>query len=272
MGQKRPVVLLLVEGWGIAPASEGNAISEAAPKFFSELITNYPAFALEANGLEVGLKASEPGNYRAGYHAIGNPLNETLAATDVNVLAIGSPAAIGRLQESFFTQPLSNDKCVEVSGDTETNEIIRNVMSTTTNAVLEERSDLIVANVIHVDASASHGNLATTIEDISTFDEGLKDLVDAVLTKHGTLVFASSHGNAEAVTDLTTDATIGNTVNPVPCIVVQEALQGRSGSYKDSVTSDLSELNTSGSVKRVSSTVVKLLGLAVPPELEESLV
>jgi bisphosphoglycerate-independent phosphoglycerate mutase (AlkP superfamily) len=272
MNEKRPVVLLLVEGWGIGAATDGNAISIAEPKNFIELVQNFPVFALRASGLDVGLKVSEPGNYVAGYKAIGEPLCGALKSLDSKLAVIGSPVGVERLQQNFFLNSISKEKIVEVSGDQETNQIIKNVIDATVEAVLSEKSDLIVANIIQIDISASHGNLATTVDDIKTLDNNLKSLVDAVLTKHGTLIFVSDHGNAEAVIDLTTDITIGNTTNPVPCVVVNENLRGRSGGYDDSVTSEVSDLKISGSIKLVAPTVLKCLAVAVPPDIGESLI
>jgi bisphosphoglycerate-independent phosphoglycerate mutase (AlkP superfamily) len=42
----RPVVLLLLGGWGIAPATEANAITAAKTPFFSRLVREYPVALL----------------------------------------------------------------------------------------------------------------------------------------------------------------------------------------------------------------------------------
>ncbi|HRH32670.1 MAG TPA: alkaline phosphatase family protein [bacterium] len=43
----KPVVLISIEGWGIAPAYSGNAITEAQPPYFNHLISHYPALSLK---------------------------------------------------------------------------------------------------------------------------------------------------------------------------------------------------------------------------------
>lgn len=272
MNEKHPVVLLIVEGWGIAPDTNSNAIAAATPENFKSLINNFPVFALAASGLEVGSKFNEPGNFKTGYNVLGKKLTDFLKTQETEIIAVGSPAGIERLQQNFFNSSLPDTNVVSVSGEQETNEIIKNVMAATVETVLQEKADLVVSNIIHIDHSAEHGNLATTIEDIKTFDESLKKLIDAVITKHATLVFVSTHGNAEAVVDSVTELPIGNTTNPVPCVVVRESLRGISGGYDDSVTSEVSELKLSGSLERVAATVVAELGLPVPAELGESLV
>ena len=272
MSKNRPVVLLLVEGWGIAPASHVNAISAAAPQVYFDLVKRYPVFALASSGLAVGLAVNEPGNREVGYRLIGESLLTALHESETRILAIGSPTGIERLQAHFFVRPLNDDQKVIVSSDQETNQIIVNVLETIADNVLMERADLVVANIIHIDDSATHGNVATTIDDIIAFDSRLQRVVDAVLTKHGTLIIASTHGNVEAVVDPITDLAVGNTTNPVPCVVVNAQLEGRSGGYDDSVTSEVSELKVSGSVARIAPTVVASLGLTVPSDIGESLV
>lgn len=272
MAQNRPVALLLVEGWGIAPASHVNAISAAAPQVYFDLVKRYPVFALSSSGLAVGLGVNEPGNREVGYRLIGQPLSSALQGSDISVLVVGSPTGVERLEEYFFAKTLNEDQKVVVSSDQETNQIIVDVMESLADNILLEKAELVVANIIHIDDSATHGNVATTIDDIVAFDSRLQRVVDAVLTKHGTLIIASTHGNIEAVVDPVTDLVIGNTTNPVPCVVVNAQLEGRSGGYDDSVTSDVADLNISGNLSRVATTVIELLGINVPDGIGESLV
>ncbi|MFA6490508.1 MAG: 2,3-bisphosphoglycerate-independent phosphoglycerate mutase [Candidatus Magasanikbacteria bacterium] len=67
----RPVVLTIFDGWGVAPPSEGNAITKAKTPNFSEYLKNYPAMTLYASGNEVGLLFGEIGNSEVGHLNIG---------------------------------------------------------------------------------------------------------------------------------------------------------------------------------------------------------
>lgn len=67
----KPVVLIILDGWGIAPPSEGNAITQAKTPVFNRLIRTYPTFSLRASGLEVGLSWGEMGNSEVGHLTIG---------------------------------------------------------------------------------------------------------------------------------------------------------------------------------------------------------
>ncbi|MFA6017851.1 MAG: 2,3-bisphosphoglycerate-independent phosphoglycerate mutase [Patescibacteria group bacterium] len=67
----RPVVLLVLDGFGIAPDSEGNAITRAQTPTFHMLTQRYPSMTLRASSEEVGLNWGEMGNSEVGHLAIG---------------------------------------------------------------------------------------------------------------------------------------------------------------------------------------------------------
>ena len=65
------MVLAIFDGWGVAPASQGNAITAAKTLNFSEYLKKYPAMTLHASGSEVGLLFGEIGNSEVGHLNIG---------------------------------------------------------------------------------------------------------------------------------------------------------------------------------------------------------
>jgi 2,3-bisphosphoglycerate-independent phosphoglycerate mutase len=68
----RPVVLLVCDGFGSAPAGlQGNAVLMADMPNFMRLWENYPHTELFANGQHVGLPKRQPGNSEAGHMNIG---------------------------------------------------------------------------------------------------------------------------------------------------------------------------------------------------------
>lgn len=66
-----PVLLVILDGWGIAPASPSNAITEANPEFFNQLIATCPNTAIHASGEQVGLPAGQFGNSEVGHMNLG---------------------------------------------------------------------------------------------------------------------------------------------------------------------------------------------------------
>ena len=72
MGNKRrPLALIVIDGWGYSPQREGNAIALAATPYYDELCENYPQTLLEASGTRVGLPAGVMGNSEVGHLNIG---------------------------------------------------------------------------------------------------------------------------------------------------------------------------------------------------------
>src|SRR5436305_11674106 len=72
--QKLPVpaaALIILDGWGLAPAGEGNAVSLARTPIFDELWSRYPHTALRACGGAVGLPEGQMGNSEVGHLNLG---------------------------------------------------------------------------------------------------------------------------------------------------------------------------------------------------------
>lgn len=67
----KPVVLIILDGWGIAPPGPGNAVSLANLKNIPSYWTNYPHAHIEASGEAVGLPAGEDGNTETGHMNLG---------------------------------------------------------------------------------------------------------------------------------------------------------------------------------------------------------
>lgn len=68
----KPTVLVILDGWGIAPPSSGNAISLANTPNFDDLVRHYPHSTITASGEAVGLSWSEIGNSEVGHMNIGS--------------------------------------------------------------------------------------------------------------------------------------------------------------------------------------------------------
>ncbi|EKD33490.1 MAG: hypothetical protein ACD_76C00018G0006 [uncultured bacterium] len=69
---RKPAVLLILDGWGVAPDNKGNAITQAQTPVISDLIKKYPVMTLRASGESVGLSWGEMGNSEVGHIAIGS--------------------------------------------------------------------------------------------------------------------------------------------------------------------------------------------------------
>ncbi len=67
----RPVVLLILDGWGVAPPDAGNALALAKTPNLRQYASQFPAMSLLSSGEEVGLMWGEMGNSEVGHLTIG---------------------------------------------------------------------------------------------------------------------------------------------------------------------------------------------------------
>ena len=67
----KKAVLIILDGYGIAPASEGNAITAAKKPNLDRLFAENPCTTLSASGLDVGLPEGQMGNSEVGHTNIG---------------------------------------------------------------------------------------------------------------------------------------------------------------------------------------------------------
>ncbi len=72
MSNIKPTILIVLDGFGIAPMHEGNAVARAKKPFFDSLIRDYPHALLQASGEEVGLPKFEFGNSEVGHMNLGS--------------------------------------------------------------------------------------------------------------------------------------------------------------------------------------------------------
>ncbi len=70
-GRKRPLALVIVDGWGHSSQREGNAIALANTPNYDLLCKNYPKTLLAASGSRVGLLPEAPGSSEVGHLSLG---------------------------------------------------------------------------------------------------------------------------------------------------------------------------------------------------------
>jgi 2,3-bisphosphoglycerate-independent phosphoglycerate mutase len=66
-----PVVLVILDGFGINPRKEGNAVASASKPNLDALLRDYPNSRLSMSGLDVGLPAGQMGNSEVGHMILG---------------------------------------------------------------------------------------------------------------------------------------------------------------------------------------------------------
>src|ERR1700704_5882427 len=67
----RSVLLVILDGWGISPRREGNAILLQGTPRIDELTQKFPHGQLHTSGLAVGLPEGQMGNSEVGHTNLG---------------------------------------------------------------------------------------------------------------------------------------------------------------------------------------------------------
>ena len=71
MPKTKPVLLVVLDGWGIRKEREANAIAVAGTPHVDALVREYPSTAIETSGLSVGLPEGQMGNSEVGHTNLG---------------------------------------------------------------------------------------------------------------------------------------------------------------------------------------------------------
>jgi 2,3-bisphosphoglycerate-independent phosphoglycerate mutase len=120
----------------------------------------------------------------------------------------------------------------------------------------EKRFRLIVLNFANCDMVGHSGVLAAAIQACETVDECLGRLVAEVLAQDGVALVTADHGNAEIMRDPVDGGPFtAHSANPAPFLVIDR--EHRSA-----------RLAEGGSLRDIAPTILELLGLPVPVEME----
>ena len=71
MSAIEPVILIILDGFGINPKKEGNAVANASTPNLDALLRDYPNSRLSMSGEDVGLPAGQMGNSEVGHMILG---------------------------------------------------------------------------------------------------------------------------------------------------------------------------------------------------------
>lgn len=122
--------------------------------------------------------------------------------------------------------------------------------------IAENHYDLIVLNFANGDMVGHSGIMAAAVKACEAVDTCIGTLVKAIKDLDGTVLITADHGNAEQMCDPETGVSFtAHTANPVPLLLLD----------KQHRTSTLAE---GGALRDIAPTVLELLGLPIPKEMD----
>ena len=129
-----------------------------------------------------------------------------------------------------------------------------------TDKVLEEIAtdefDVIILNFANCDMVGHTGDLDAAVKAVKTVEECVDKIVKAVLNKGGSLLITADHGNADRMyeDEKGEKPFTAHTTNPVPFILVDDALKG-------------AKLRDDGVLADIAPTLLQVLGVEQPKEM-----
>jgi 2,3-bisphosphoglycerate-independent phosphoglycerate mutase len=123
---------------------------------------------------------------------------------------------------------------------------------TTLARIREADDDFILVNYANPDMVGHTGILEAAVKACEASDQGMGELVEAVVAKGGAALVLADHGNAEVMVDEDGSPHTAHTTNPVPCVLI-----GRGDA----------RLREGGVLGDVAPTILELLGLEKPVEM-----
>ncbi|MEW5831518.1 MAG: 2,3-bisphosphoglycerate-independent phosphoglycerate mutase [Campylobacterota bacterium] len=121
---------------------------------------------------------------------------------------------------------------------------------------MDEGIDFVVVNFANGDMVGHTGNFEAAIKGVEAVDEQLGRIVEAAKRNDYAMVLTSDHGNCEEMRDDAGNMLTNHTVGKVWCFVMAEGV----------------EQVHPGALNNVAPTVLKLMGLQIPAEMDGALI
>ncbi|HNX10828.1 MAG TPA: hypothetical protein PKI61_01685 [bacterium] len=255
----RPLVLLLVDGWGVSQSRDNNAIRLAKIPNFKKLVSHYPAAILSVKDNKDSVN----------YNVIGRGLSRHLSELGYQQLKIAETEKLA-LVTNFF-----NGQAEQLPG--EDYELIPSPVASSINmatplllrrlhkALKSGKYNFIVSSLANIDSLSRSGDFKTAIKAVEYVDRTLRKIADLVLEQNGILIVTSAHGYIEEVYDIQTEqVNKDNTDNPVPFIIVGSDYEGKTIGLSEAPANDLSLLKPAGSLEDIAPTILQIMKLEPP--------
>lgn len=116
MPNKKPTVLLILDGWGYRESEQSNAIFHAKTPVLDDLNTRYPNMLIGTSGMAVGLPDGQMGNSEVGHVNLGAGRIVYQDFTRITKAIEDNEFNNNQALNQAVSQAVANDKAVHVFG------------------------------------------------------------------------------------------------------------------------------------------------------------
>ena len=113
----------------------------------------------------------------------------------------------------------------------------------------------LVCNLANPDMVGHTGDLNAATAACAVVDDAIRQIASATLARGGALLVTADHGNCECMRDEKGNPHTAHTTNPVPAVLVAEGFEAR-------------QLRAGGALSDVAPTLLRLMGLPQPAEMD----
>ncbi len=265
------LVVLVLDGFGIAPDGEGNALSKAVMTNWKRVVSKYPSASLESlYRVNKNISQSEVYSIFGGNFMIDDAergsLCKILSEQNTPVSIMAEPDRLplsgffynngGDFPESIVFSPQSEEgakiDCLPLRV------IFKELIGRIKN---RERGLKIVFSSV-IEMAARKGDMGLTILILEEMDRMIKSVIDAVLSVDGHVIIMATNGQAEEVIDMKTEkANKEISRNKTPFVLVGNDLEGKTMGFPEALSGDLSVCDSVGTVANIPSTILSFFGI-----------
>lgn len=264
----RPVVLVLIDGWGIAPKYSGNVFTDLKLKNFSDLIKSYPLALIKSDKKSVSERYKTLGASGLLSEAIAANNLTQINFTESEKLLVSWHNFNGGRNKLLLKEDLKVVSSKTGKRQQDHKQVLPEILKLSLTDIKNGLHDFMIINLANLDLVSATGDLAASKLAAKLLDKSLGKLVDAVLKQNGVLLITAVYGHAESMINMATELPqIGTTNNPTPFIIVGQEYQGKTIGLIDTLDDDLSLIEPRGDLSNIAPTILKILNIAQPDEM-----
>lgn len=256
---KKPLILLLLNGWGIAKESEINAISLAEPSNFNQLTKEYPVMSLKDDSKDIIVR----------YNKLARGLEDKLSISEI--ISQSNLKQLFISNHEFFLESFtafSGDKLLNQQELFLINQSIEDplkqaeeIFNKSKEYIKSRQFQFIHINLPTIYQAYQLANRKYLIKAISRVDFYIKKLYELSVLNNYSLVISSLFGQAENLNNLPSKKIFYPEIsdNPTPLLVVSKDLQSTNFGFFEPIDNDLSTLPSSGGFEIIKKIILQLI-------------